>query len=169
MPIPSGLVLPRLLRCLLKNGEWIHPGDDIIAKMLPVLKGEDLDFCKTFESIDFNSGELMSPNEDENFDFHEYRGSRLDKPRDLPWIDVEKSIFIAVCRTAGEDNALALDYRTSRSDPRVICTDWHSGGDSLIWVEICPTFSEFWSWLKREINTEEQVTACKNESGVGDS
>jgi hypothetical protein len=42
---------------------------------------------------------------------------------ELPWLDVDKAFFIAVAQYAGDDTAVALDYRTSAFDPRVVASD----------------------------------------------
>ena len=72
----------------------------------------------------------------------EYRGSETE-PRSLPWLDVELSLFIAVNRLMGDDLAIALDYRTSDTDPRVVASDWWTGDNTLHWREAFPTFSAF--------------------------
>ncbi len=57
--------------------------------------------------------------------FSEYRGSQVAF-RDLPWIDVEKTVFIIINGRIGDDAGIALDYRTGIDTPRVIDSDWHT-------------------------------------------
>ena len=79
--------------------------------------------------------------------FHVIRGS-VAGPGDLPWLDVEQAINIAVNRRPGDDVAIALDYRTGPSDPRVVGSDaWTSqhetGQIQYVWREVAPAFSVF--------------------------
>jgi hypothetical protein len=68
--------------------------------------------------------------------------SRARAPVELPWLDVERAVFIAVNRHIGDDLGIALDYRTGTDDPRVAASDW-SSGDGCLWREVTPRFSEF--------------------------
>lgn len=80
--------------------------------------------------------------------FHVIRGSVVG-PGDLPWLDVEQAFNIAVNRRAGDDVAIALDYRTDPSDPRVVGSDtWTSrrqpgGRVQYVWRQVAPSFSVF--------------------------
>ena len=136
----ASLQLPILLKDLIATSMWIHPGDKRIRELIPFIE-EPIDFLKSKDQMDFNCGPLMAQNEMENYFFHEYRGSAFPCGRDLPWIDVEKSVMIAVNRRIGDDLGIALDYRTIAEDPRVIGSDWSDEGCS--WREIAPTFSTF--------------------------
>jgi hypothetical protein len=42
-------------------------------------------------------------------------------PLDLPWFDAERAVLIAVNQNPGNDVAIALDYRTDVTDPKVGC------------------------------------------------
>ncbi|WP_309380169.1 hypothetical protein [Cerasicoccus frondis] len=141
----ESLKLPSQLLYLISKGAWKHPGDDKLKELVPFL-GEPIDFLYSKEQMDFNSGPLMDNNETESCFFHEYRGSAFSDVRDLPWIDVEKSIMIAVNRSIGDDLGIALDYRTSSDDPRVIASDWSE--NECMWREIAPTFSTFCSMIE---------------------
>ncbi|GAA3386339.1 hypothetical protein GCM10017750_68760 [Streptomyces racemochromogenes] len=46
-------------------------------------------------------------------------------------------------RHAGDDVALALDYRTNRSDPRVVGSDFWTNRRQCEWRLVTPTFSAF--------------------------
>jgi len=74
--------------------------------------------------------------------FSEFRGSAIGE-RDLPWIDVEQSLFIICNRWPGDDVGIALDYRSGIDMPRVVGGDWHSGNNGVVYREISPTFDAF--------------------------
>jgi hypothetical protein len=79
--------------------------------------------------------------------FHVVRGSVVG-PGDLPWLDVEQAVNIAVNKRPGDDVAIALDYRTDPSDPRVVGSDaWtghhETGRFQYVWREVAPSFSAF--------------------------
>jgi hypothetical protein len=74
--------------------------------------------------------------------YHEVRGRLAVEPVELPWRDVDRSFLVAVNRFGGDDVGIALDYRTSASDPRVIANDWGSER-WCVWREVAPTFSQF--------------------------
>ena len=78
--------------------------------------------------------------------FREYRSSESE-PRPLPWLDDDLALFIAVNREIGADIGIALDYRTSFTDPRVVASDWWSGDPTCYWREVTATFSELVSRL----------------------
>lgn len=46
-------------------------------------------------------------------------------------------------RHAGDDVALALDYRTDPSDPRVVGSDFRTNPRQCEWRLVTPTFSAF--------------------------
>jgi hypothetical protein len=72
------------------------------------------------------------------------RGSTAAGPVELPWLDVDRAFFIAMAQYAGDDTAIALDYRTSQSDPRVVASDvWTSSTPPYAWRTVTETFSEF--------------------------
>jgi len=87
------------------------------------------------------SDPVMDPDEAEDEYYSEYLGSQ-SSVRDLPWIDVEQTLFIICNRSPGADVGIALDYRSGKDSPRVIGGDWHSGGN-CIYREISPSFDAF--------------------------
>ena len=137
------LALPTLLVEMMQDGRWSHPGAEAIVRPVPFIKDE-LSF-QTSPSQIVSGACLMETDEDENKILHEYRGSRFDQPRELPWIDVEKSVLLAINRFPGDDVAISLDYRTSTIDPRVIGSEWTDSG--CFWREIAPAFTVFASEL----------------------
>jgi hypothetical protein len=115
------LPLPGLLLTMLEDGRWKHPGDEVMVVKVPFI-GDPLLFLSSIESMLFNSGPLMARNAAEDSRFSEYLGSQVSF-RDLPWIDVEKTVFIIMNEPIGDDAGIALDYRIGIDTPRVIGSD----------------------------------------------
>jgi hypothetical protein len=90
----------------------------------------------------FASMPLISTAEVEIKHFHEYRGSRVRKSRPIPWRDVDNSLFIAVNHRRGDDVGQAIDFRSSRKDPRVIGSEC-TRDNKCLWREVAPTFTSF--------------------------
>ena len=134
------LRLPSLLDELIRTGRWIHPGDRIMASVVPFIT-DPLDLLPTREAMQRESGPLMAPSETESLVFHEYRGS-FHEYRPLPWIDVEKTLFIAINRRIGDDVGIALDYRDNPEEPSVVGGDYHSDKE-LQYRLITSTFRQF--------------------------
>lgn len=145
-PSIRGLPLPRLLVSLLEVGSWRHPGDAALAQVAPWLR-EPVDFLHTLAQMHRESGDSPLADDPGYAFFHMRRGSRHSTPVELPWLDVEQAVFIAVNREPGADLGIALDYRTNRDDPRVVASDWWSEPSSCIWRAIAPTFSTFASQI----------------------
>jgi hypothetical protein len=73
----------------------------------------------------------------------EHRSSESEE-RPLPWRDDDFALCIAVNREIGADIGVALDYRTSSVDPRVVASDWWTDDPmTCYWREVTATFSEF--------------------------
>jgi hypothetical protein len=149
-PTVRGLALPRLLEGLLESGRWRHPGDDMLSAVVPWFEAP-LDFLTSPGEMSRESWFLYEDGSaDDRRDsalFHVVRGSVVG-PGTLPWLDVEQAFNIAVNRRLGDDVAIALDYRTDPSDPRVVGSDvWTSqhqtGRVEYVWREVAPTFSAF--------------------------
>jgi len=149
----NGLPLPTLLLELLKSNQWRHPGDEILRSFIPFLR-EPVDFL-SLEQMHFESQWLMADDPRSSHLFHEARVSKQVEPISLPWLDVEKAVFIAVNRFPGSDIGIALDYRTSFDDPCVVASDWWSTPGCCIWQEVAPSFSEFVKRLKITRNDHE--------------
>jgi hypothetical protein len=125
---------------MIEAGRWVHPGDDVMRARIPFIR-DPLVFLSSKEDMLFESGPLMGPEENEQPCFSEYRGSVIDE-RELPWIDVEKTIFIICNKYPGDDVGIALDCRTGINSPRIVGGDWHSGR-KCIYREISPSFDAF--------------------------
>lgn len=143
--IVNNLPLPALLIFLIQNGKWNHPGDEKLRRLIPFLQ-DDLMFVDIKRMQSESEGQLeiadlppLLPPER----LRQVRGSKSPSPIELPWLDVEKMIFVAISREIGADIAIALDYRTSISDPRVIINQWQISDGNSLWREVTPTFTEF--------------------------
>ncbi|MEV8099767.1 hypothetical protein [Kitasatospora sp. NPDC085879] len=138
-----GLPLPRLLLDLIADGRWRHPGDEALAAALPwftdplELLADAAAVRRQSASLDDLSGEDLGPL------FRQARGSTADGPVELPWLDAERAVLIAVARTVGDDIALALDYRTDLADPRVVGSDIWTNPQEYTWRVAAPSFSAF--------------------------
>ena len=75
--------------------------------------------------------------------FRQARGTERSEPVELPWLDVDKALLIAVNERPGDDVAVALDYRTAPADPRVVASDFWTEPGPCSWRQVAPTFSAF--------------------------
>ncbi len=132
-----GLLAPTLLVDLLATGRWKHPGDGIIRQVVPSID-DPLEFLLSLEHMERESGSL---NADATEWMHAFHGCKTGELRDLPWLDADCAFFVAINAQAGDDVAIALDYRTSVTDPRVVASDWTD--DGCFWRQCAETFSEF--------------------------
>jgi hypothetical protein len=137
----NGLPLPELLAALIREGRWIHPGDPPLRELIPFLI-EPVDYLRSPEAMRRESSGHLADDPQLSAVFYTVRGNLLGAPVELPWLDVDRSLFIAVNRLPGDDVAIALDYRTDIVDPRVVASDWGTG-KYCIWREVAPTFSGF--------------------------
>jgi hypothetical protein len=134
-------IVPPLLIELINTGRWKQPPDETIKKVIPFLQ-DPMVFLPTIDAMRQESTSLLADSPEMSELFHEYRGSKVPE-RELPWLDVDKALFIAVNRIGGADIGIALDYRTSREDPRVVASDWESGDNTHHWREVENKFSDF--------------------------
>jgi hypothetical protein len=75
--------------------------------------------------------------------FRQARGTERAGPIELPWLDIDKALLIAVNERPGDDVAVALDYRTDPADPRVVASDFWTEPGPCSWRQVAPTFSAF--------------------------
>src|SRR5512147_2758471 len=133
--------VPPLLIELINTGRWRQPPDEIIKRVIPFLQ-EPMDFLLDIDAMQRESTSFLADSPEMADLFHEYRGSKVPE-RELPWLDVDQALFIAVNRIAGADLGIALDYRTGLEDPRVVASDWQSGGNTHYWRGVENKFSDF--------------------------
>jgi hypothetical protein len=144
-----GLVVPDLLLVLLREGRWSHPGVAAVAEVMPWFQ-DPLDFLGSTEQMERESRSLdYLIQDDETAELFRFaRGSTATGPVELPWLDVDRAFFIAMAHYAGDDTAIALDYRTISSDPRVVASDSWTGSVPYCWRTVAETFSEFVAELR---------------------
>jgi hypothetical protein len=118
----NGLTLPPLLVSIMATGRWRHPGDRVIRELIPFLDGP-VDFLG-IEGIRRESRWSLVDIPWAAAGVHLARGSQSPSPVELPWLDVEKAVVIAVNRVHGDDIVIARDYRTDCEDPRVVASRW---------------------------------------------
>jgi hypothetical protein len=138
-----GLVVPALLLDLIGDGRWRHPGDVALARTMPWFE-DPLRFLAGVREMEHESGSLDFLTDDDLTArlFRQARGADRAAPIELPWLDVDKAFLIAVNERAGDDVAVALDYRTDPADPRVVASDFWTEPGSCSWREVAPTFSD---------------------------
>lgn len=134
--------IPSLLISLLEAGLWKHPGEDVLHNVVPWIT-DPLDFLTSIDQIERESSGHLADYPDSSKRARELRGSLQAPSVELPWRDVDRSILIAVNRNLGDDVAIALDFRTSQSDPRVIASAWRGHPMEVFWEEVAPTFTQF--------------------------
>lgn len=139
-----GLVLPARLTALMREGRWQQPDDAELARLMPWFE-DPLDFLLNTQQMERESRsmDLLADDPRSSELFREVRGSTQPDPVELPWLDAEQAVLIAVNRRAGDDVALALDYRTDPADPRVVGSDFWTNPQQCSWREVAPAFSAF--------------------------
>jgi hypothetical protein len=153
----KGLVLPDRLVELVETGQWrgwLEP-----ATLERIAPGRDLriELCSSFEMMVRNSQFLghintshprrwWHPRRTSDDQFRTYLSSNYAPNRaDLPWLDEEKSLFIAI-GDYGDDTGFALDYRPNPDRPRVVGGFWegdHPKSWAIVWKRIADSFDEF--------------------------
>ncbi|MFI1584400.1 hypothetical protein [Embleya sp. NPDC020630] len=113
------------------------------AEVIPWFE-DPLVFVSNPEQMEFESRSMdMFADDPRCAFFREARGSTATEPLELPWLDVEQAVLVAVNRNPGDDVALALDYRTEPADPRVVGSDFWTDPGLCRWRVVAPTFSAF--------------------------
>lgn len=132
-------IVPTLLLNLLQSAQWQHPGDEVLVRLIPLLE-DPVDFrqrvpgCTVAEDF-HDSFELKDW---ENFRL--YRSGEPERP--LPWLNADQAVFIAVNRFPGDDVGIALDYRQSEDNPKVVASYWREN-KHLEWFEVASSFEAF--------------------------
>jgi hypothetical protein len=146
-----GLPLPALMTELMARGRWQHPGDQVLGAILPWF-ADPLHFLSSAGEMERESQSLdmFADNERSSQIFHVIRGS-VAGPIGLPWLDSELALVIAVNKHAGDDVAVALDYRGETDRPAVVASDaWTEPDDGYVWRPVAPSFEVFASKLGLE-------------------
>ena len=135
--------VPSELAELLRAGQWINPGRKAMRQMFRGLR-DPVDFVKTVDQMRQESGEGREPLPD----LRETRSSMSGYQIDLPWIDLDFAICIATTLNPGDDVGIFIDYRSSKTDPRVIYTEW-TRREGCLWREAFATFGQFLGEMNR--------------------
>jgi hypothetical protein len=136
------LPLPPLLIELINQRRWIQPSAEFFERIVPFCP-EPMILLPSIEEIYFETAGIYEYAPLIADLIHIKLGSRSNIPLALPWLDIEQAYFIAVNRIPGDDIGIALDYRTSNIDPRMVASDWSDDSQGCVWREISPTFSQF--------------------------
>nr|WSW67701.1 hypothetical protein OG461_16605 [Streptomyces sp. NBC_00995] len=138
-----GLTLPALLTSLIDRDLWKHPGDAALTKAVPWFK-DPLTLVRNADQMGYASRSMdMFADDPHSSYFGVVRGSRAATPPQLPLLDAEQAVLIAITRNPGDDGALALDYRAGHSDPRVVGSDYWQDLSMCRWRVVAATFSDF--------------------------
>ena len=139
-----GLRVPDLLLDLVRAGAWHHPGDAALAQLMPWF-ADQLDFLVGVQAMARESRSLDHLVEDDTTAqvFRLARSSNATSPVQLPCLDVDQAFIIAIARHAGDDTAVALDYRAGASNPRVVASDIWSEPRRHVWRVVAETFPAF--------------------------
>ncbi|GAA0455002.1 hypothetical protein GCM10009531_53810 [Actinoplanes capillaceus] len=124
---------------LIETRIWKHPGEAALTRVVPWFE-DPLDFLAGPHEMECQSSSLdhLAADDETARLFRLARG-----PAGLPWLDIGNAYFIAVCHYAGDDTAIALDYRTDPADPRVVGSDLWTVPGRYRWRTITDTFSAF--------------------------
>ncbi len=146
-PRVRGLTLPGLLARLVVSGLWQHPGDEVLHEVLPWFE-DPIDFLATTECMRRESRSLDRFALDERASrlFHVARGSIAGRV-ELPWLDADLAVLIAVNREPGDDVAIALDYGSDAGGPAVVASDVWTDPSTCLWRPVAPNFEAFAAML----------------------
>jgi hypothetical protein len=149
----QGLPLPNLLVEMLGDGRWRHPGEQAVQQVMPWVY-EELEFMPIETMRRETAGLARVIEEDELAGiFWVARGSAQVELVELPWLDIEAAVIIAMARYS-DCIQVVLDYRTSAEEPRVVAygeewIDLHQGNTwTLGWRVVAPAFSSFVAALR---------------------
>lgn len=151
--------LPSDMVALFNAGQW--PSGFIpvgrLTEVAPFLDGFRIEFVDTMANILNGSGGVFGPirplsgRENDAAAWHHQKMGRssVEHVADLPWLDVDKALAFGG-GDMGDELFIVLDYRTGESAPRIIANKLAAGGwPALDWIELAPSFHQFWSLLER--------------------
>jgi hypothetical protein len=123
------------LIALLAAGLWRDQPERALRALMPWFE-DPLIFLASLDQIqrESRSLDMFADDEPSAHLFRVLRGSRVPHAVELPWLDVEKAVLIAVNRNPGDDVAIALDYRTNPLDPRVVACDFWTNPRQCAWL-----------------------------------
>lgn len=153
-PTPSeqaALPIPPELAGLIESGQWRHPGGDALRVVIPTI--EDIEFLGSINQIRQQSAALQSGS---------MGALPATDPRSaaLPRISRGHTLLIASNIDHGNDVAIALDYRTSMAEPRVIASAMAPDG-SWQWHEVAPSFPQFVALFQEAASRKENLAEAR--------
>ena len=127
----------------MRHRRWGHPGDEVLARVMPWFR-DPLVFLASVPAMEDRSKALDLWVDDASLArvFGFARGA-ADGPVELPWLDVDTAFFIAVAQYAGDETAVALDYRTGAIEPRVVASDVWTAPGACDWRVVAESFTAF--------------------------
>lgn len=141
----DGLAIPDLLLELIESGRWPATADEAARQMVRPFIAEDRN--RRLRRIQLYSPPFHTLAHCSESDFYRQFGA-------LHTIAPELAIAIAEFGI-GEDTPILLDYRRSRTQPRVIRLEWDRGGNE--WIEMTPDFASFVELLGLQTKIESAV------------
>lgn len=137
-----GMRFPQPFIELWTAGQWEQPSEHLIQSLIPCLDGP-IEFIEEMDWMVLeNSGHLADSPEGVQLN-RAYHGSESQEKPDLPWLDVDQALFVAVNRLHGDDLGIAIDFRTSLENPRVVASRWCYSLGRIEWELVTNTFTEF--------------------------
>ncbi len=148
--------VPDLLLDLIAEGKWLQPSKHQWETITPWLK-EPIDQVDLLLSLDKMQSESRGLDYLTGLQWSICSSKILTHYQDHSlWLNADKAFLIAVNREIGSDLALALDFRKTPSNPRVIASvyvDQHDISKAEksnlqqeqmhFWREVSPCFHEF--------------------------
>ncbi len=131
----AAFVLPEPLPTLIAQGIWPSPvRRDCVKEFAPDENELILYKPQEFTTVGdiLRTGRTMSPE----------RWAVQD-------IDPDRTLLIADFEL-GSDSGIALDFRDTGREPRVIRLFWPGHKQPNRWVEVAPTFAAFWAMVRLE-------------------
>ena len=135
------LLIPEDLVSLIREGIWPREHEEAIRQNLESILNSDAvhKFAPDEERIFFYPPPFRMIRDEI------VRGGGLTTTEMAVWdIDPELTVIIGDFGL-GSDTAIALDYRGSRSEPKVIRMVWRLPQQPNKWVHVADSFCEFWA------------------------
>jgi hypothetical protein len=136
--------LPGLLLAMLNDGRWRDPDPDALRRLMPWF-ADPLHFLTSEDEMHKESQALIriAENKRSSVALRCYRGSTSGDAVELPWLDADQAILIAVNHWPGDDVAISLDFRADPADPRVVASDTWTAPHQYVWRTVSERFSVF--------------------------
>lgn len=141
--------IPKFLLDAMADPRWPHGriSGSRFQQMAPGLAGIDFELISTPEQLIQNglADTKTLIRFEESAKTREFlalaAGTKCAHKVELPTLDVEQILVIGGGADWGDDFWMALDFRSGRSNPQVVCNQFANG--SCQWLVIARSFSEF--------------------------